>query len=155
MPEHNENNSEKPAKYMTDYKSGTVYEIPESMTEEQAKNPVSSGAVQWHDPLDKPVVDTEHTTGKLAVASLLLGIAGVCMLCSIPAALLLGTAGLVCGILSAVRHEDGRGIRIAGIILSASALTGGILLLLLRVVFHLADSSVSQYYQDIDQSIGA
>ena len=122
------------------------------LTEEEKKNPVSSGAVEWHDPLDKPEREPDLPTGKLATASVLLGAAGICMSCAAPAAALLGTAGLVCGILSRGRHENAKGLRTAGIILSGAAIGISLILLIIRLSLELGGANVNDYYNSISDN---
>ena len=128
--------------------------LPRELTEEEKKNPVSSGAVEWHDPLDKPEQEPDRPTGKLATASVLLGAAGICMSCAAPAAALLGAAGLVCGILSHVRHENAKGLRTAGIILSAAALGIALILFIMRFILESGGAGVTDYYQGVEDSAG-
>ena len=128
--------------------------VQRELTEEEKKNPVSSGAVEWHDPLDKPAAVQDKPFSKLAVLSVLLGAAGLCMSCIPLAAGLLGIAGLVCGILSHKNQEEAKGLRTAGIILSAAALVAVLLLLLLRTVLQSAGAGVNSYYQGIEDSAG-
>ncbi|MBR3448998.1 MAG: hypothetical protein IKH27_14465 [Oscillospiraceae bacterium] len=126
--------------------------LPE-LTEEQKKNPVSSGAVQWTDPLDKPE-QTQQQTGKLAMASVLLGGAGLCMICAVPAAAILGTAGLICGILSGSRHENAKTLRIIGITLSSCALAAALVVFIMHAALLIGSENAGSYYQDIENEIG-
>jgi hypothetical protein len=129
--------------------------VQRELTEEEKKNPVSSGAVEWHDPLDKPIPIHEQQTGKLAIASVLLGIAGICASCAAPAAFILGTAGLVCGILSDVKHENSDKLRKIGILLSAAALFTGLIVLIIRLVLNSGGKKISDYYQQFEGNAGA
>lgn len=122
------------------------------LTEEEKKNPVSSGAVEWIDPLEKP--DREQPTGKLALASLLLGIAAMCMMCAAPAAILMGIAGLTCGIVSGAKHEDAKGLRIVGIVLSSCAIGVAVISLIIHVVLQVGSQNAVNYYYDFEQNAG-
>ncbi len=124
------------------------------LTEEEKLNPVSSGAVEWHDPLDKPKFEDDRPTGKLALISVILGIAGICMACALPAGTLLGTAGLICGIVSRVRHENAKKLRTAGIVLSAVALIIVLLMLVLGKVLDNGGVNINDYYQSFESSVG-
>ncbi len=129
-------------------------DLQRELTDEEKLNPVSSGAVEWHDPLDKPKPSQEQPTGKLALASTLLGAAALCMVCAAPAAAVLGTAGLVCGILSGSRHEDAKGLRTAGIVLSACALFAGLVVLIIHLVLLYGSDNTNSYYTEIEQKLG-
>ncbi len=129
-------------------------DLQRELTDEEKLNPVSSGAVEWHDPLDKPKPSQEQPTGKLALASTLLGAAALCMVCAAPAAAVLGTAGLVCGILSGSRHEDAKGLRTAGIVLSVGALCAALVVLIMHFALVLGAKNGSSYYNDIEQNLG-
>lgn len=127
--------------------------VPRELTEEE-KNPVSSGAVKWEDPLFREKPETEkQQTGKLAVASLMFGIVAVCTVCSVTASAVLGLIALTCGIVSVVRHENGGGIRIAGFVLSGCALFIALLILLMGGALKLGGASVNDYMPQIEQEI--
>lgn len=128
--------------------------VQQELTEEQKKNPVSSGAVEWHDPLDKPVPEHDQPTGKLALASVLFGAAGLCMSCAAPAAALLGLTGLVCGIVSGIRHEDAKGLRITGIVLSSAALGVGFFSFIMHLVFENGSTTVNDFFKSYEEGIG-
>ncbi len=129
-------------------------DLQRELTDEEKLNPVSSGAVEWHAPHDKPKPSQEQPTGKLALASTLLGAAALCMVCAAPAAAVLGTAGLVCGILSGSRHEDAKGLRTAGIVLSACALFAGLVVLIIHLVLLYGSDNTNSYYTEIEQKLG-
>lgn len=131
-----------------------INNIQRELTEEEKLNPVSSGAVEWHDPLDKPKPEQDQQAGKLALASVLLGGAALCMVCSAPAAAVLGIAGLVCGIWSGSRHEDAKGMRTAGIVLSACALFAGLVVLIIHLVLLYGSDNTNSYYTEIEQKLG-
>ena len=127
--------------------------LQRDLTEEEKKNPVSSGAVEWHDPLDKPVYEHDHPTGKLAIASLLLSIAGICMVCVPAAAAIMGTAALICGIISRVRHEDAKTPATVGIVLGGIALGTALVLSLMRTAYENGGNTVNDYYNDVYEDI--
>ena len=128
--------------------------IQRELTEEEKKNPVSSGAVEWHDPLDKPKSQQEQPTGKLGLASLLLGIAGICMACAPPAAAILGAAGLVCGILSLTRHESAKILGVIGILLSSGALIAGLIISVMRLIVQSGSIGTIDYYNNFANNAG-
>ena len=128
--------------------------VQRELTEEEKKNPVSSGAVEWHDPLDKPAQQQKAPAGKLAIASVLLGLAGICTSCSAPAAFILGIAGIVCGILSGSMHEDSDKLRKIGILISAGALFTGLIVLGIRFFVNNGSEKLTEYYQTFEGSAG-
>ena len=128
--------------------------VQRELTEEEKKNPVSSGAVEWHDPLDKPAHSQEQPTGKLALASLMFGIAGICMICAPPAAAILGAVGLTCGILSRAKHESAKGLGIAGILVSAGAICAVLMVGVMHLVIQLGGTGVNSHYQDVENGLG-
>ena len=127
--------------------------VQRELTEEEKKNPVSSGAVEWHDPLDKPA-QQKSPTGKLAIASVLLGLAGICTSCAAPAAFILGIAGIICGVLSGSKNEDSDKLRKIGILLSAGAICTGIIVLIIRVIVNSGSEKLTEYYHGIEGSTG-
>ena len=128
--------------------------VQRELTEEEKKNPVSSGAVEWHDPLDKPVPQQKTRPGKLAIASALLGLAGICTSCAAPAAFILGIAGIACGILSDTAHENSDKLRKIGILLSAAALLTALIVLIISIVVNSGSQKISDYYQTFEGSAG-
>lgn len=126
--------------------------VQRELTEEERKNPVSSGAVEWHDPLDKPTSIEHQPVSKLAILSAALGASGLCLACIPVASVLMGIAGLVCGILSHRKQEAAKGLRTAGIFLSAAALVAVLLLLVMRTVMQAGGANVGNYYQEIESS---
>lgn len=70
----------------------------------------------------------------LAIASLVLGIASICLSCTVYFSFITGIVGIILGIISVVRQNPGKKMAIAGIICSAV----GILLTIFLLVFTVA-----------------
>ena len=132
--------------------SGGVPNSPRELTEAE-KNPVSSGAVEWHDPLDKPQPEQSGQTEKLALASLLLGIAAMVTLCALPVSIPLAVAGLICGIISVVRHEQAKALQRIGIILSCAAIGIALGVFVMQQVLQNSSVSVINQYEEFEQNL--
>lgn len=96
-----------------------LYQKPEEKTPEELereKNPVSSGAVEWHDPLD--VIRDDETEGKCGLTSLVLGIAGILFICAPPVAGILGAIGVGFGAAALAKKESPKNLAVAGFVCS-------------------------------------
>lgn len=90
------------------------------MTEEQRRE--WSGVSEWHDPLAKEKPAPDANDGKLALGSLLCGIAGILTSCAHTPCLIFGIASVTCGIISAKKGETSDRLRKIGIILGSVCL---------------------------------
>ncbi len=85
------------------------------MTDEERRE--WSGLSEWKDPLEKEKPEQNENNGKLALASLLCGIAGALIACIHISSLIFGIAAVVCGILSKKKGESASTMSTIGIVL--------------------------------------
>ena len=87
---------------------------------------------EWHDPLfDDDKKQPEPNDGKLALASVICGVFSLLMVCVSGLSALLGTAAIVCGIISRKRGENAGMLPTIGMILGISTI--GVALVLLCI----------------------
>ena len=85
---------------------------------------------EWHDPLfDDDKKQPDPNDGKLAIASLLLGIISLLAVCASGLSALLGAGAVVCGIISRRRDEKAGMLPTIGIILGCITIGAALVLL--------------------------
>ncbi|MBR4200820.1 MAG: hypothetical protein IKQ91_06035 [Oscillospiraceae bacterium] len=99
------------------------------MTDEERRE--WSGISEWQDPLEKEHPQQNENEGKLALASVLCGIAALLTVCTGYANAILGIAAIVCGIISKTRQEGKGHLSTAGIVLGIIGLSVALVMLVI------------------------
>ena len=84
----------------------------------------------------------------MAIASLVLGIISALCSCAFYFSLPLGSVGLILGIISKKKKEDGKGFSTAGIICSSLGIAIGIIFLIIIILGFTSDSEFSRIFKE-------